>query len=246
MHDEEIKSDLADCYQILAHLKMDDHTYTHIAARPKGADYYYIYPFGLRFEEVTTDNLIKASLDGQVLEGSEYQYNQTGYTIHGSIFRARPDLVSSFHLHTEATVAVSAMKTGLLPISQWALHFYNQIAYHDYNSLALDADSEGCRITRDLGMKKIMFMRNHGFLACGNSIHEALYYCYHLEKAAKVQCACGHDVDKLILPSPELCKKSNGDLLGFEKDLGRRDFLAWQRLLERQGKNAPQAEFLIE
>ena len=49
--------------------------------------FYYIYPFGLRFEEVTTENLLKVSLDGQNLEGEEYQYNKTGYFIHGSIYK---------------------------------------------------------------------------------------------------------------------------------------------------------------
>ncbi|CAG2179228.1 unnamed protein product, partial [Oppiella nova] len=34
------------------------------------------------FEEVTSDNLLKVSLDGTVLEGSEYSYNKTDYIIH--------------------------------------------------------------------------------------------------------------------------------------------------------------------
>ena len=133
-----IKTDLAYAYKILAYLKMDDHTYTHLSARAVNEDEYYIYPFGLRFEEVRADNLLKVALDGEIIEGSEYQYNKTGYIIHGNIYQHRPDVMAIFHLHTPASVAVSIMKDGLLPISQWALHFYNQIAYHEYNSLALD------------------------------------------------------------------------------------------------------------
>jgi ribulose-5-phosphate 4-epimerase/fuculose-1-phosphate aldolase len=41
---EEIKFNLASAYQILAILALDDHTYTHLSARPEGADFYYIYP----------------------------------------------------------------------------------------------------------------------------------------------------------------------------------------------------------
>lgn len=55
----------------MAYLSLDDHTYMHLSARPKNADFYCIYPFGLRFEEVTTENLLKVSLDGQILEGEE-------------------------------------------------------------------------------------------------------------------------------------------------------------------------------
>jgi ribulose-5-phosphate 4-epimerase/fuculose-1-phosphate aldolase len=63
-----VKANLAYAYQILAKLGLDDHTYTHLSARPREADYYYIYPFGLRFEEVTEDNLLKVSLEGNVIE----------------------------------------------------------------------------------------------------------------------------------------------------------------------------------
>ena len=50
-----IKTDLAHAYQILSHLKMDDHTYTHLSARADESDQYYIYPFGLRFEDVVAE-----------------------------------------------------------------------------------------------------------------------------------------------------------------------------------------------
>jgi len=133
----ETKFNLASAYQILAILGFDDHTYTHLSARPKGADYYYIYPFGLRFEEVTSDNLLQVSLDGTIIKGNEYSYNETGYVTHGNIYKERSDILSIFHLHTPAIVAVSSMRVGLMPISQWALHFYQKLSYHEYNSLIL-------------------------------------------------------------------------------------------------------------
>lgn len=230
----ELKKNLSLAYKILAGLKMDDHTYTHLSARATGGDHYYIYPFGLRFEEVEENSLLKVSLDGEILEGKEYQYNRTGYVIHGSIYKARPDVSVVFHLHTVASIAVSAMKDGLLPISQWALHFYDQIAYHGYNSLALDEGEHGDTMIKDLGNKNILFLRNHGFICCGKTIHEALFYCYHLELACKTQVAALSMGRELIMPPKEVCVKANSDLLSFEKDLGKRDWEAWVRWVEKQ------------
>ncbi len=230
--DGQVKRDLASAYQILAKLGMDDHTYTHLSARPNGADYYYIFLFGYRFEEVTADCLLKVSLNGEILEGAEYQYNKTGYIIHGSIYQARPDLNAIFHLHTVASIAVSAMKDGLLPISQWALHFYGQLKYHSYNSLALDK-GQGNSLVQDLDDKNVIFLRNHGFIGCGKTAWEALFYCYHLELACKTQVAALSCNSELIIPDHELCMKTNSDLLGFEKDLGARDWQAWLRYLKR-------------
>ncbi|GAB4162928.1 MAG: class II aldolase/adducin family protein [Rickettsiaceae bacterium] len=232
--DDKIRKNLAYAYKIFAKLGLDDHTYTHLSARPKGADYYYIYPFGYLFDEVTPECLLKVSLDGEVIEGKEQRYNETGYITHGSIYRERPELTAVFHLHTVASIAVSAMKQGLLPISQWALHFYEQVNYHEYNSLLLDNSTHGAGLVRDLADKKVMFLRNHGFIACGETIHEALFYCYHLELSCKTQVAALSCNAELIMPSHETCKQTNKDLLGFEKDLGARDWQAWIRFLDKE------------
>ncbi len=226
-------NDLALAYQILAHLKMDDSTYTHLSARSNKEQYYHIYPFGLFFEEVTEKNLLTVSLKGEIIKGEEYQYNQTGYIIHGNIYQNRPEINAVFHLHTPATVAVSALKEGLLPISQWALHFYQKIAYHEYDSLALDYDIQGGKLVRDLGDKRVMLMRNHGMIACGETIHEALFYAYHLELACKTQLMILASNQEFIMPSHEICEKAVRDLLSFEKDLGKRDWNAWVRKISR-------------
>lgn len=233
------KDDLAYAYRLLGHLAMDDHTYTHLSARhgggagPSHGTSYYIYPFGLRFEEVTPDTLIRVDLHHQILEGEEYQFNKTGFTIHGSIYQQRPDVHAIFHLHTPATVAVSAMEEGLLPISQWALHFYDHVAYHPYDSLVLDGQSQGNKLVRDLGNHPVLFLRNHGIITCGRTIHEAMFYCYHLELACKTQIMALGTGRPLVMPSPETCQKTNKDLLAFEEDLGLRDWLAWKRYVDR-------------
>ncbi|MGL4226140.1 MAG: class II aldolase/adducin family protein [Rickettsia sp.] len=230
---KDIKYNLAAAYQIMAYLSLDDHTYTHLSARPKEADFYYIYPFGLRFEEVTTENLLKVSLDGEILEGEEYQYNKTGYFIHGNIYKARPDISAIFHYHTPASIAVSALKYGLLPSSQWALHFYDRISYHDYNSLVLDADKQSSRLVNDLKQNYVMLLRNHGAITCGKTIHEAMFYTYHLEQACKTQVLLNSkEQQELIVPSVEICKQTVKDLLSFEEDLGKRDWEAWLRLVK--------------
>ncbi|MFY9589932.1 class II aldolase/adducin family protein [Rickettsia endosymbiont of Halotydeus destructor] len=228
----DIKYNLAAAYQIMAYLAMDDHTYTHLSARPLNSDFYYIYPFGLRFEEVTPNNLLKVNLDGEVLEGNEYQYNKTGYFIHGDIYKVRPDISSIFHFHTPANVAVSSMKCGLLPISQWALHFYEKVSYHNYDSLVLN-NNQSTALVNDLGQNYVMFLCNHGVITCGKTIHEAMFYSYHLEQACKTQCLAYGAGQELITPSKEICRQTIQDILSFEKDLGKRDWEAWLRLIKK-------------
>jgi ribulose-5-phosphate 4-epimerase/fuculose-1-phosphate aldolase len=228
----ELKNNLVKAYKILAYLKLDDHTYTHLSIRSKDQDSYYIYPFGLRFDEVEESLLLKVNFNGQIIEGAEKDYNPTGYLTHSSIYKNRLDIQAIFHLHTPAIAAVSALEEGLMPISQWALHFYGQLAYHSYNSLILEG-VQGFRLVKDLGSSFVMLMQHHGALICGRTIQEAMFYTYHLEQACKTQCLTLSMQRPFSVPSKETCEQAVHDLLGFEKDLGMRDWKAWVRLIEK-------------
>jgi len=230
--DFKVKTDLVAAYQILAHLGLDDHTYTHLSSRPSGADYYYIYLFGLRFEEVTFGNLLQVDLQGRVIEGEEAQYNKTGYVLHGNIYRARPDINTIFHLHSHAMLTVATLEAGLMPLSQWALHFYDRVSYHKYDSLALDDNRQGHDIIKDLKNNYVMLMHNHGAMICGKTIQEAMFYTHHLQQACLVQIMVLSTNQPLIIPPKEICEKAVLDLLNFEENLGNRDWQAWLRKLK--------------
>ena len=234
-----IKQDLARAYRFLAHFGMDDLTYTHLSARVPGEDAYYIYPFGLLYEEVTADTLLKVTLDGRILEGEEYQYNATGYVIHGNIYQARKDVNAISHLHTTAGVAVASMKEGLLPISQFSYHFFEQLGVYGYDSLALEHDHHGADLVKALGEKKCLLLANHGTLCTGTTIQEMFFYTYYLEQACKVQLAALATGRELIIPTAQVCRKARDDMRAFEADLGQRDWQALIRTLENSAQKVP-------
>ena len=225
-----LKNDLTIAYQALASMKLDNLTYTHLSARLPGEDGFYIYPFGFLYSEVTPSSLLRVSLSGDLLDGEQEGYNPTGYALHSAIYRNRSDINAIFHLHTTAGVAVSAMECGLLPISQFALHFYNRVSYQDYNSLILDPNKQEETLKTIMGKdNKTILLRNHGTVTCGSTIQEAFFYTHHLEEACKVQCLALGAHEKLIMPDPVVCEKSCQELLSFEKSLGERDWKAISR-----------------
>ncbi len=228
-----VKDSLAKCYVILSRLGMDDRTYTHLSARVPGEDAYYIYPLGMLFAEVTPDNLIKVDFDGHIIEGNEQVFNATGYVIHSSIYKSRPDVNAIFHLHTKAGVAVSCQSEGLLPLSQFAFHFYNRMAYHTYDALCLDVERQGEGLTRDLGAtNKAMILRNHGTMTCGSTPHEALFYALFLEEACQVQIqALSAGRDYVMIPPHDVAETAYQNMTAFEQgDIGRRDYEALCRV----------------
>jgi ribulose-5-phosphate 4-epimerase/fuculose-1-phosphate aldolase len=201
--------DLAAAYRLIAHFGLEDSIFTHISARaPTGDDHFLINPYGLRFGEVTASNLVTADHDGKVIDDPYGAgINAAGYTIHSAIHAARPDVSCVLHTHTIAGVAVSCQEDGLLPINQWALQFYDRIAFHDYEGIALDL-SERERLVADLGDRKVMILRNHGLLTCGRSVGEAFKLMYNLERSCQVQIALQSSGAKMRFPSEEICERT--------------------------------------
>lgn len=193
--------DLAACYRLAARWGWTDHIYTHFSARAPGREeHFLINAFGLTFEEVTASNLVKVDLSGHVLlDETGRGHNQAGYVIHSAIHAARPDLAAVLHTHTTTGAAVSAQRDGLLMISQHAARYHGRVAYHDYEGFALNLD-ERQRLVRDLGDKRVMILRNHGLLASGRSIGEALQELYFLERACAIQIAALAGGGELTIP----------------------------------------------
>lgn len=146
-----------------------------------------------------------------------YGINRAGYTLHSAIHKARPDIKCIVHLHTPSVAAVSAMKCGLLPLSQDAL-FCGKISYHDYRGILIEDDVKKL-LVEDLGpINKVMILRNHGFVACGETIEEAWKYAYNVINACEVQVrAAPLGIDQLYLPSNEQQKRVRKKNKHFEK-----------------------------
>ncbi len=175
----EARVDLAACYRLIAHFGMSDLVYNHITCRVPGShSEFLINPYGMMYEEITASSLIKIDLDGKVLlNGNEtFGVNEAGYVIHSAIHRHRHDVDCVIHTHTRAGMAVSALACGLLPLAQTSMRFAS-VAYHEYEGVAVDLDEQE-RLVDDLGDNDVMILRNHGLLAVGKSVAEAINAMY--------------------------------------------------------------------
>lgn len=224
--------ELTAAYHLAGMFGWTDLIYTHFTARVPGEkNSFLINPFGLHFNEVTPDNLVKVNFEGEILDDTEHQINPTGAVIHGATHAARPEVACVIHLHTVNSVAVSSVKEGLLPISQHALHLFGEIAYHDYEGIAMCED-ERVTIARDLGDKKIMLLRNHGSLTAGNNIPEAFMLMYMLEKAAEIQVrTLAQGLPICTIPT-EVCMRAHAQAISKRDVHLKLEWMALLRLLD--------------
>ena len=187
--DEEwrIRVDLAAAYRLVAHYGWDDLVFTHLSARIPGPDHHFLLnPYNLTFEEITASSLVKVGMDGHPVDPTPFVTNAAGFTIHSALHMARADAHAVIHLHTPDGQAVAAHAEGLLPLTQTAMLVRGDVAYHDYEGVAVDLD-ERERLVADLGDKGAMILRNHGTLTVGETIGEAFLRMYFLERACEAQ-----------------------------------------------------------
>jgi ribulose-5-phosphate 4-epimerase/fuculose-1-phosphate aldolase len=231
-----VRVDLAAAYRLVALYGWDDLVFTHISARVPGPEHHFlINPYGMLFEEITASSLVKVDLAGTVVEPTTYPVNPAGFTIHSAVHAAREDALCVMHLHTTAGVAVSAQADGLLPLNQTAMIVRGDLAYHDYEGIALDL-AERPRLVADLGDKSAMLLRNHGTLTVGNSVASAFLTMYFLERACAAQIAALAGGVKIHWPTPEV-----QELVTKQAQYGRGsvDNLAWTPLIRKLDKTDP-------
>ena len=202
-----VRCELAALYRLVAHFRMTDMIDTHITARVPGPEHHFlINRYGVLFHEMCASDLVKIDSAGRVVEADadahpeRYRVNAAGFTIHSAVHMARPDLACVIHTHTSAGSAVSAQRQGLLPISQHALKFYEHLAYHDYEGIALDLD-ERERLVNDLGDKDVMILKHHGLLTVGRTVAEAFHNMYYMEQSCRIQIAATQGGQKVTVPS---------------------------------------------
>ncbi|CEF59740.1 LD20211p [Strongyloides ratti] len=202
----EVRNNLACLYRIIDQMGLSQSVFNHLTARiSKYKNEILINPFGLLYHEITASSLIKVDEKGDILDkgSTKYGINNAGYILHSAIHEYNNEIGCVIHLHVPDVVAVSSMTCGLLPICQESM-IIGQVTYHDYEGI-INSEKEKIKFVNDLGNKKVMLLRNHGFVCCGETIMEALFLTYHLiiacETQVKIMSMANYDHSKFIIPS---------------------------------------------
>jgi ribulose-5-phosphate 4-epimerase/fuculose-1-phosphate aldolase len=226
-----LRVDLAACYRLIALYGWSDLVFTHVSAKLPGPDeHFLINPYGALFEEITASSLVKVDLHGNCVDDSPYMINPAGFTIHSAVHAARHDVGCVLHVHTANGIAVSAQKSGVLPLSQQSIFVLSSLGYHDYEGVAL-RDDEKPRLVKNLGDNVFLMLRNHGLLTVGSSIADAFLYMYVFESTCAIQLRAQSTGGELISVHPMIIQGAKQQAAAVTKNLGAE--LVWPGLLRK-------------
>ena len=131
---------------------------------------------------VTKGDILEVDLDGKVITQSKFApYSER--IIHGSIYKARPDVNSVVHAHPIDACIMANAGVQFRPMIHHAAIFWQGVPIYDEYDFAapkatgflVTTKEEGDRVARILGPRKAMLMVAHGCIVVGDSLPYAVY-----------------------------------------------------------------------
>ncbi len=153
---------------------------------PGHEDQYMVLPFGLHWSEARASDIMVFNEAGKTLEG-QGEVELSAQSIHAPLHRMTGAKVV-LHTHQPWALALNMLEDNrLMPATQTAAFFHGRIAYDDtYTGLAATLN-EGERLAALMENKSVMFLKNHGVIAVGDTVAQAYRLLYKLERACKTQ-----------------------------------------------------------
>lgn len=205
-----LRCKLAAVYRLIDLYGWTQGTGTLITARlNQDEEHFLVNPYGMLFHEITASSLIKVDMQGGIVEQgtTNFGVNLSAYSLHAAIHAARPDIKCVIHVHTPSVVAISALKCGLLPISQESV-VIGDVSSHAYIGTINDPEEKD-KIARNLGPNnKVLLLSNQGAVCCGETIEEAFFNARNTVLASESQLKLMPvGMDNLLLLTDEARKK---------------------------------------
>ena len=225
MHPDEwaARVELAACYRVFAMRGWTEMIYSHITVRLPASvagseKQFLINPFGLHYSEVTASNLLKIDVQGKKLDDNPWPVNPAGFTIHAAVHEHVDGAHCVMHTHTTAGIAVACTQGGLAQNNFYSAQLHDMVAYHDFEGITVHAD-EAPRLLASMGHKPLLILRNHGLLACGETLPLAFVRLWTLQRACEIQLA--QAALGPAIPVPEaVAKKTTHDSFQFDAKFG--------------------------
>lgn len=165
--------------------------YGHVSVRHPEIPGHFLIAKSVSPSLVTPADIMEFNLDGTVV-GDDQRKSYVERFIHGSIYRARPDIKAVAHSHDPEVLPFTVSKTPMRVVTHSAgVDGYTfpiwdiREKFGDTNML-VDSDLKGRDLAAKLGDNTVVLMRGHGYAGTGRNLIELIRVCLYLDINARV------------------------------------------------------------
>jgi len=219
---DQLRQMLADAGRVLAMEGHGDYVAGHISVRlPGDAGRFLMKPAGIGIEEMRPDNIITVDIEGRKVDGTMPRHNEV--FIHSEVLRARSDVQCVIHSHPMHAVAFSSLDRPLVAVGNSGGYFADgRLPIFSETTDLIISQERGNAVARCLGKNAALILRNHGIVATGGSIEEAVWTAVKLERACQLQLLAESAGGPRLVAEGEDLKKKRGR--GDRPDLHKNTF----------------------
>lgn len=142
-----------------------------------------ITPSGMDYDKLDGCNMVLVQFEGLGYEGPLKPSVESA--LHAAVYRARPDVGAIVHTHSLYACAASVLRSEIpVILEEMAQLLAGSVCTAEY-ALAGTDELAAC-VVRALGSCNAVLLANHGAVACGRDLKEALLAVQVVEKACRV------------------------------------------------------------
>jgi ribulose-5-phosphate 4-epimerase/fuculose-1-phosphate aldolase len=175
------------------------------SARLVGSEEMWITPSGLYKPELKPDDLVKVDFNGKVLQGLFKPSME--WHFHSAIYRKRADVNAVIHTHSPMTTGLALAEVKIKPITLEAAIMLANVPILPFRYPGTKELAE--LVGENILGNRALILQNHGVIAVGYDLIEALSTIEILEEVATMTFVASHFKEPKLIPPDqiELIKK---------------------------------------
>ena len=179
---EQLRADVCRLHAELPRNNLVAWTSGNVSGRDPATDLVVIKPSGIRYEDLTPDNMVVVDLDGKVVEGKHKP--SSDIFAHVYVYRHRPEVNGVVHTHSTFASAWAAVGKPIPPVlTAICDEFGGPIPVGTYAKIG--GDEIGQEIIRSIGASPAILMKNHGVFTIGQTPEAAVKAAIMVEDVAR-------------------------------------------------------------
>ena len=206
MKNTELRKKLIGSAKMLVNAGLNSSTWGNLSVRGLREGSFLVTPSGMDYDLVTPEDIVEVSLDGEVLDGRRKPSSET--PMHALFYRERPQINAVVHTHSTYATTMAVLKWEIPPvISELAHGVGGSVPVADYAAAGTEHLGKGA--LQAMGPKLAVLLQNHGMVALGCYLEDAVRLAFIVENAARIYYLARVAGEPTIVPEQaleEMCR----------------------------------------
>jgi L-ribulose-5-phosphate 4-epimerase len=179
---EELRGEICRLHAELPRNNLVAWTSGNVSGRDPKSGLVVIKPSGIRYKNLTPENMVVVDLNGKIVEGKHKPSSDT--FAHVYVYRHRPDVNGVVHTHSTFATAWAAAGRPIPPVlTAICDEFGGPIPVGAYAKIG--GDEIGQELVRSIGSSPAILMKNHGVFTIGRTPEAAVKAAVMVEDVAR-------------------------------------------------------------